>query len=208
MARTAGSSGTRSAAAIREAGLRLIYRNGYAAMSLRDLAREVGLTPGSLYNYFESKQSLLFGLLESHLTELLAKLDEALAGVEGAEARLAAFATFHVRYHMARRQETFVVNSELRSLDPEHYAVIVGLRRRYEATLQAILEQGVEGGVFAAQDIRVSSFAILALLTGVCGWYTPGGRLPESEIVALHVSFALSAARNGPSASSSPAPRS
>ena len=48
--------------AIRDAGLRLIYRHGYEVMSLRQLAREVGIQAGSLYNHISTKQQLLFEL--------------------------------------------------------------------------------------------------------------------------------------------------
>ena len=43
MARTVGSNGPKTMEAIRKAGLRLIYSQGYEAMSLRRLASEVGI---------------------------------------------------------------------------------------------------------------------------------------------------------------------
>lgn len=187
MARTVGSSGLKTSEAIRAAGLRLIHRHGYAAMSLRDLAAEVGIQAGSLYNYIESKQELLFGLVEEHMTELLVRLDEALDGIEEPKDRLIAFSSFHLRYHMAHQAETFVVNSELRSLEPNNHAKIVSMRRAYEARLEEILAEGARADLFDVADVRVTAFAILGLLTGVCGWYRPGGRLSEDEIVAIHI---------------------
>lgn len=58
MARTSGSSGPATFEAIRKAGLRLIYRYGYEAMTLRQLAGEIGLVQGSLYNHIATKQDL------------------------------------------------------------------------------------------------------------------------------------------------------
>src|SRR5438477_417608 len=101
MARTVGSYGPKTLEAIRKAGLRLIFEHGYAAMSLRDLAAEVGIQVGSLYNHISTKQVLLFDLVQDHVNELLRQLDRALEDKKGPEQRLRAFVAFHVTYHMS-----------------------------------------------------------------------------------------------------------
>jgi len=75
MARTIGSYGPKTLEAIRKAGLRLIFEHGYAAMSLRDLAAEVGIQVGSLYNHISTKQELLFDLVQDHVNALLGQLE-------------------------------------------------------------------------------------------------------------------------------------
>lgn len=186
MARKAGSSGERTAEAIRAAGLRLIFRHGYEGMTLRDLAREVGLQAGSLYNHISTKQDLLFDLLSRHMRALTAALDDALAGIDDPGARLDAFVAFHVRYHLSRKAEVFVNNSELRSLDPENRKKIVALRKAYQNRLTDILSAGTSSGAFEIPDVRVAAYAILAQLTGVVSWYRPSGRLGSEEIIAVH----------------------
>ena len=54
-------------------------------MSLRDLAAEVGIQVGSLYNHISTKQELLFDLVQDHVNELLRQLDRALEGQNGPE---------------------------------------------------------------------------------------------------------------------------
>jgi len=189
MARTVGSSGPKTLAAIRKAGLDLIYRHGYEATSLRRLAAEVGLREGSLYNHISSKQELLFSLVDDHMDQLLAALTQAMRGIEGAETRLEAFVTFHLRYHMQRTAEVFVINSELRSLEEKGRAVIVGKRNAYEAVLIGILDQ------LNSTDSRVAAKAIIAMLTGVCTWYRPGGRLSIDEIVPLYIRLVMDGVR-------------
>lgn len=192
MARTIGSYGPKTLEAIRKAGLRLIFEQGFAAMSLRDLAAEVGIQVGSLYNHISTKQELLFDLVQDHLNVLLRELDLALEGKQGPEEKLRAFVAFHVGYHMSRKRETSIANSELRSLEPKNYDAIVALRTAYEARLARILSEGVAEGVFEVVDIKVATFAILALLTGICNWYRPGGRLTKEAIIAAHEKLVLS----------------
>jgi AcrR family transcriptional regulator len=186
MSRTAGSHGPTTMYAIRAAGLRLIFEHGYESMSLRRLAADVGIQAGSLYNHIRTKQQLLFDLIESHMRALLAELGKALHGIEPPVERLRAFVAFHVAYHIARKQEVFISYSELRSLEPENYAAIVALRRLYEQELIDILERGVATGDFVVGDARVAAFGILAMLTGVCTWFRPGGRLTTEEVIAIY----------------------
>ena len=192
MARTIGSYGPKTMEAIRKAGLRLIFEHGYEAMSLRQLAAEVGIQAGSLYNHISTKQELLFDLIQDHINELLRQLDRAMEGKQDPDEKLRAFVAFHVTYHMTRKREVFIANSELRSLEPKNYETIVALRGAYEQRLAAILAEGVEQGSFEVGDIQVATFAILALLTGLCTWYRPGGRLTREAIIAAHEKLVLS----------------
>lgn len=186
MARTIGSSGARTAQAIRQAGVRLIYRYGYEAMSLRQLAAEVGLQSGSLYKYFGNKQSLLFDIVRDHMDDLIARAEVALADIEAPLDRLKAFVDFHLRYHMTRNADVFIANMEIRSLDEERRAVVVTLRRRYEGLLEAILRVGAQDGVFRVPEPLVATYAIISMLTGICMWYRADGRLSQDELVAIY----------------------
>jgi len=192
MARTIGSHGPTTLEAIRKAGVRLIFEHGFEAMSLRQLAAEVGIQAGSLYNHISTKQELLFDLVQDHMNDLLRELDLALEGRTDPVDKLRAFVAFHVTYHMTRKREVFIANSELRSLEPRNYEAIVTLRGAYEARLAGILSQGVAEGVFDVVDVQVATFAILALLTGLCSWYRPGGRLTREAIIAAHEKLVLS----------------
>jgi AcrR family transcriptional regulator len=192
MGRIAGSNGQRTAAAIRRAGLRLIHRRGFEAMSLRELAAEVGIQAASLYNHIRTKQDLLFDLIREHLEALLTQTDAALdkAPPDGTE-RLRAFIAHHVLYHLEKKQEVFIANFELRALEPQHYATIVTMRRAYEGKLIALLDVGVAAGEFEIRDTRITAYAILAMLTGACTWYKPEGRLTKAEVVELHTDMVL-----------------
>jgi AcrR family transcriptional regulator len=193
MARTTGSNGEKTATLVREAGIRLIWEHGFEAMSLRRLAAEVGIQPGSLYNHFETKQALLFDIVRSHMETLLAACDAALAGHDAPRDRLIAFAAFHLRYHMTRRMLVFIANSELRSLEPDNREIVVTLRERYEQKLTDILVAGAARGHFRVADPRVTTFVIIWMLTGICEWYRPDGRMSEDELVALHTDMVLGA---------------
>jgi hypothetical protein len=79
----------------------------------------------------------------------------------------------------------------LRALDPPNAKRIIGMRHDYEARLIALLEEGAAAGLLSLGDARISAYAMLAMLTGVCTWYRPDGRLSPAEIIALHTRLAL-----------------
>src|SRR6056297_1655019 len=72
MARTQGSHSDITGPRIRAAALSLFARHGYAAVSMRQIAGEVGVQAGALYNYTPDKQTLLFALMKAHMDDLMA----------------------------------------------------------------------------------------------------------------------------------------
>jgi hypothetical protein len=92
---------------------------------------------------------------------------------------------------MVRKKEIFIANFELRSLDSDNYSSIVEMRRAYEERLGDILENGVASGVFVCRDVRMATFAILAMLTGVCTWYRSNGRLRRDDIIDTYIRLVL-----------------
>lgn len=118
--------------AICRVGLRLIYKHGYEAMSLRQLASEVGIQAGSLYNHITTKQELLFDLIKTHMDDLLQGTDRALKGIARPDDQLKACIAFHLGYHTVHKWGVYISYSELRSLEPGNDGAVVALRRAYE----------------------------------------------------------------------------
>ena len=77
--RKPGSNSAETRRRLGTAAIQLLFQHGYAAMDLRTLARSVDLQVGSLYNYFDSKQHLLFWLLKDNTEKILAELDKTIA---------------------------------------------------------------------------------------------------------------------------------
>jgi AcrR family transcriptional regulator len=189
MARKTGSHAEITGPAIRDAALRLFARSGYAAVSMREIASEVGVRAGALYLYTPDKQTLLFDLMKEHLERLLNAW--AAARVDGAPIeQLENFVKFHVDYHVDRRDAVFLAYMELRNLSDQNFDEIELLRRQYEDELERILSEGQESGQFRIPDTRVTTMALIAMLTGVHVWYRDGGRLSRERIQRIYWNLA------------------
>lgn len=181
MARTQGSHSDITGPRIREAAIRLFARHGYAAVSMRQIAKDVGVQAGALYNYTPDKQSLLYRLMRDHMRELLAAYDALGQGGDAQDA-LRRFVGFHIRFHLERPDEVFIAYMELRNLTPDNFAEIEDLRRKYENALEGILHQGQQSGLFSIADTKIATLAVIAMLNGVMTWYRSGGRLSLDEV--------------------------
>lgn len=181
MARKTGSHSEITGPRIREAALRLFARDGFAAVSMRQIAAEVGVQAGALYLYTPDKQTLLFDLLKAHMDDLIAAWQEEPVPATPT-ARLETFVRFHIRFNLDRPDAVFLSYMELRNLESDNFAEIEALRRDYENRLEAILRDGQAAGAFAAPDTKIATLAIIAMLTGVNTWYRDGGRLSRDRV--------------------------
>jgi AcrR family transcriptional regulator len=195
--RTVGSSRDTTWPVIRKAGIKLLYSHGFEAMNLRELAKESGLQPGSLYNYFSSKEEFLFRLICEVSEEILEEMTAALAPIDDPVDQIRTFVGYHIDWHTRRREETFIGNMEMRSLSAERYRTYVGLRKRYEDLLTGIIKRGCDSGAFSVQDVRVTTFSILSMLTGVSYWFRPNGRISRQGLIDIYIQMVLSILRSG-----------
>lgn len=185
MARKQGSHSDITGPKVRDAALKLIARHGYAAVSMRQIAAEVGIQAGALYNYTPDKQTLLFDLMRGHMADLLAALEK--RNLQGnALEQLEDFTRFHIRFHLPRPDQVFVSYMELRNLSEDNFVAVEAMRRQYEDALEAILRAGEAEGAFAIPDPRITTMALIAMLTGISNWYRAGGRLETKTIEAIY----------------------
>lgn len=191
MARTIGSDGEKTEAALREAAVDLIARYGYEAVSMRQLAAKVGVQAAALYRYFATKEDLLFTLMREHMEGLLAGWEASRPDKTDPVARLSAFVDHHIRFHVERRHATHVSNLELRSLSPERLTHILRLRTSYEKELRTILREGADSGAFEIDDVGLTAMAIIQMITGVIVWFRPDERLSVEEVAKTYLSMTM-----------------
>ncbi len=185
MARKTGSHSEITGPRVRDAALRLFARHGFAAVSMRQIAAEVGVQAGALYLYTPDKETLLFDLLRSHMDDLITAWDMADPGGPPSR-RLEAFVRFHIGFNLERPDAVFLSYMELRNLGSANFAAVEALRKDYETRLETILRDGRADGDFVLPDTKIATLAIIAMLTGVNTWYREGGRLSRAAVGDLY----------------------
>ena len=169
----------------------LFHRKGYFATSISEIAGQCGIQKASIYYHYPSKENILYHIQQATMEELTAYLHENLADLTDIEERMGAAVRSHVRFHLNRQKETFIANSELRGLTPEHYRKIVRKRDEYEQIFQHLIGEGCRRGLFAAADVKIISYAILTLCNAGAFWFRSQGRMPVDAIADIYEKFVL-----------------
>jgi AcrR family transcriptional regulator len=181
MARKTGSHSEITGPKIKQAALVLFARHGFAAVTMRQIAANVGVQAGAIYNYTPDKQNLLFDLLHGHMVDLLSKWAVELVP-KNPIAALDHFVAFHLDFHIKRPELVFISYMELRNLSEENFNAIVEQRRIYEKIIYNLILSGVVSGDFLVPDAKITSLALIALLTGPVDWFREDGRLTSDEL--------------------------
>lgn len=143
---------------LRGKALALFAERGFAQVGMRELALHLGMAAGSLYHHFESKEQLLFELIEELYEELLGAPRRVARG--SARERLEQLLQRHIALHERRPAQFQLAEQELRCLTPAHRRRIQGLREAYEERLAHLLLEAGAGG--APARLR---FGVQALVT-------------------------------------------
>jgi AcrR family transcriptional regulator len=167
---------------ILDAATQLFSEKGYAGTTMRDIAKAVGVLPGSLYAHIEAKEVLLLEIVESGIDRFVTAGDELDTLATPAD-RMRAAVRSHLAVVAENPQRTLVVFHQWRFLSGPNRARIVAKRARYEQIFTALIDDGVEAGVFSARlDRRIAVFAILGALNWAAEWYRPDGPVPADTL--------------------------
>ena len=180
------NQGARTADAVREAAANLFYQRGYAATSLREIASEVGIQVGSLYNHIDGKAELLRNIMVKIMDDLLAAMVDATKDAGDPVERLERALDCHIRFHATHSRDVFIGNTELRSLAAEDRKLVIERRDEYEKLLRSLVQDVCDGGYGDAVDVRLQGFAIVAIGTHMAAWYKPSGSMSLDEVVDVY----------------------
>lgn len=152
------------------AAAELIAQDGFHGMSMRALARATERGLASLYNYFDSKDDLLFALQAGAFQALLESARDAVAVAESPDARLYAFIANHVGYVAEHRDVMRVLIHEAATLPPRRRREVRALKDAYFA-----LGREVIGALrpLEASELERSTYCLFGTINWVFGWYDP-----------------------------------
>lgn len=176
---------------VRRAAVALFATRGFHATGIRQLAQTVGIKSSTLYHYMGTKEDLLFVIVQDSSRRLIAAAQR-LADMDlSRAAMMCALVEMHVTVHATHRDETAVVDNELRHLDEVRRAHAVELRDAYEAFWTDTITAGIGSGAFSVHDPRLARLGILQMCSGVAEWYSPQGELSLPELAKIHAHMVL-----------------
>ncbi len=160
-----------------DAAARLFARRGFHATSMRDIARAVGMLPGSLYYHVASKDELLLAVYEEGVRRIAARVDAATGRATTPWARLESACVAHAEMLLDGGDYAQVV-IRVRPQDcPAMESRLVALREAHEDRFRALL---AALDLPAHADRQALRLMLLGALNWAQTWYRPGGDPPRA----------------------------
>ena len=176
----ARADGTR--ARLRDAAVAAFADRGFHGTTTRDIAAAAGMSPAAVYVHHKSKEELLHLISRAGHEQTLDVVRTAIASKPDPAGQLAAvvrsFAVHHARAHTTAR----VINYELAALSEDHRDGIRQLRRAITGEIRALVERGVQAGVFDTPHPSMAATALLSLGIDIARWYHDEGTWSPEEI--------------------------
>ena len=181
--------------AIEDVASELFRAHGYAATSVRDIARVLDIQGASLYAHVTSKEDVLWAIVDRAATRFEAAAEAATAQASGARqdpvTTFAALVRAHVRVITDDVGAAAVFVHEWRALANERRAAVLERRDAYERRFRDLIEAGIATGDFEMTDPALAATAALSALNAIPGWYRPDGRLAAGRIADHFVDLIL-----------------
>ncbi len=161
-----------------EAAERLFAERGPDAVTMRQLAAELGVSPMTPYRYFQDKDDILAAVRTNAFTRFAEKLEAARDGATGAPAKGAAVGEAYVAFAL-EHPHSYKLMFDLNQPNAEKYPDLVVAGRRAHETMtgyvQDALSEGLMGG--DAEQIGLMFWASVhgAVVLELAGMLPPGG---------------------------------
>ncbi len=172
---------------ILDAASELFFEHGYKGASVDAIAARLRVTKPFIYYHFETKADILAGVC-GRTTAFVAQSAETAASRHGS---------------VSERLETLVRDLTIRVIEGRIYLAVyfreekhlpkaafrelAKNRKRFDTAVSALLQEGVDSGVFRIANISVATQAITGMTTWIYNWYRPSGALTPDQIATQMV---------------------
>jgi AcrR family transcriptional regulator len=167
--------------AVLRAAVALFLEQGYHRATLNEVAERLNITKPALYNYFRSKDEILFecwAMGQERVDDFISSIDgEGGTGLVKLRKLVRAYAEV-----MATDFGASMVRFDVRDLSEKNSEVVRAGKRSIDHTFRRYITEGISDGSIKPCDAKLSAFAIAGSLNWIGHWYRPDGPLPPTTI--------------------------
>ncbi|WP_185996666.1 TetR/AcrR family transcriptional regulator [Nocardioides campestrisoli] len=192
------STGSKAGVARKEAILRSATRvfaeKGFAAATVRDIADEAEMLSGSLYYYFDSKESIIEEIVVGYLKPLVSAYHAARDAAGGPVDQLEALVGVALNSLVGNREELMILHNEwahVRSMPG-----IVELQAQVDQLWMNAIQEGMNAGDLRDEfPPRLVYRTMMGALESVIRWFDPSGPSSIEQITKLQTTLMLDGLR-------------
>lgn len=159
-------------------------RRGFANATVREIATEAGILSGSLYQHFESKDSMLAEILSNLMTDLLAAYREVVATTEDIVEQFAGMVRCGYALVAEHRTGMTILHNDFSYISgiPE-FGFVNEFNEELGELWLGVLRRGVEEGRFRSDlDVFLTYREVMGAMLAAVRWYNPKGRISPEQV--------------------------
>ena len=166
---------------------RLFQQRGYDATSMNDVAAALKLSKGGLYHHFQSKDEILFEIMDHAMEITQDRVLNPVRGIADPEERLRALIRLHIEVVLSPRdREITVMLHENHPLPPSLRKRINARKKDYIHFLESLMAEVQNKARNQAKgrvSPRAAAFALLGMINWIYQWYKPEGELQAQNLI-------------------------
>ncbi len=168
---------------------RLFQQRGYDATSMNNVAAALKLSKGGLYHHFQSKDEILFEIMNHAMEITQDRVLNPVRSIAGPEERLRALIRLHIEVVLSPRdREITVMLHENHPLPPALRKRINARKKEYVHFLENLItevQSQAQSSHHAKSKVspRAAAFAVLGMINWIYQWYKPEGELQAQNLI-------------------------
>lgn len=195
MARTRAKDHDDKRAALMETAARIFADGGYDRTSMSQVAAECGVSKALIYHYYSSKEALLFDIVDTHLSELIAAVENADDENSEPEQRLEGLVAGLLEAYRDADAKHKVQLGSLALLPPDQQEHLKGLERQLVARFAQAVE-AINPGAFAGKPLlKPVTMSLFGMLNWFYMWFREGGQMTRADYAKLATAILIRGVR-------------
>ncbi|MCP9629032.1 TetR/AcrR family transcriptional regulator [Rhodopseudomonas palustris] len=169
----------------------LFARQSYMRASIAELADACRLSRGALYHYFQSKEAILFAILDAHVRRMIADVEDAIAAETDTLAQFRAAIRAIVELNARSPNEQRLILNDMAFLSESEQTSIKSLERQIVDIISELLIRLDKQRKIAKRTKTVYTMMLFGILNFSHTWFDPARGLSPTEFADTIVDLFL-----------------
>ena len=169
----------------------LFSAQGYMRSSIADLADACKLSRGALYHYFDSKEAILFAILDAHVREMIQRVEAAVTEGGSTLTQFRNVIRTIVEVNAKSPHEQRVLIHDLPFLNEDEQQAIKNLERQLVDIVTDLLVRLDAEGKIVKRTKKIYTMILFGIINFTYTWYDPKGGIGPREFADTAVELFL-----------------
>jgi AcrR family transcriptional regulator len=170
---------------------RTFVERGFDATSVSDIAAALGVTKAGLYHHLNSKEDLLFDIVNLGMDWLDEDVIKPVQGINDPEERLREILVRHAVLTACNEGWITILLDEIHALRPTQRRKIENRKREYVKLVSGTLKALKGAGRLRDIDPTVGALGVLGMIVWLPRWVQPRGRMTCQQVAEQIATLAL-----------------